>query len=84
MYWIGMRLADGRDDARAVGDADVDAAGADERDEVRIDLVLERDGQAGRLVQAFLLGEVERRELDARDVAEPDRQRGRARGSARC
>ena len=60
---------------------------ADERDEVGVDLVLEgrRRGPARR--SSRLLGEVERRELDARDVAEPRptlgsgrRRRRRARG----
>ena len=41
-------LADGRDHARPVGDADVDLALADLRHEVRVDLVLERDVEPGR------------------------------------
>ena len=65
-------LAHGRDDARPVGDADVDRALADERDELRVDLVLERDLEAGVAVVAGLVGEVELGELDARDVAEAD------------
>ena len=45
---------------------------ADERDEVGVDLVLERHVEPGVRVVARLLGEVERGELDARDEAEPD------------
>ena len=73
-------LADGGDDRGAVAVADVDRALAEERDEVRVDLVLERHVEAGVRVVAGLLGEVELRELDARDVAEADRERRPARG----
>ena len=72
MPWLARR-----DDARPVADPDVDGARADERDEVRVDLVLELDVEAAVRVVALLLGEVELRELDARDVAEPDDQLGR-------
>ena len=41
-------VAGGRDDARAVADPDVDRARADERDEVRVDLVLELDRRGRR------------------------------------
>ena len=74
-------LADRRDDARPVGEPEVDLALPDLRDQVRVDLVLERDLQALRRVVAGLVGPVERRELDARDVAEPDGQADRLRGA---
>ena len=48
-------VADRRDDARPVADPDVDRALADERDEVRVDLVLELDVEAGIGVVAVLL-----------------------------
>ena len=79
-------LADRRDEARTVGQADVHGTLADERHEIRIDLVLEGHVEARIAVVAGLIGQVERRELDARDVAEahgqglPDgggRRRGR-------
>ena len=54
---------------------------ADEGDEVGVDLVLERHLEAGVAVVAGLVGEVELGELDARDVAQPDRQRRPARRS---
>ena len=69
--------ADGRDDAGPVADPDVDGALADQRDELGVDLVLELDVEAGIRVVAVLLGEVELRELDARDVSEPDDELGR-------
>ena len=47
-----------------------------------VDLVLERDVEAGLLVVAGLVGEVERRELDARDEAEARRSAPSAPGSA--
>ena len=67
-------LADRRDEARAVGHADVHGTLAQQRDELRVVVVLERHIEASIVVVAGLLGEVELRELDARDVAEPDRQ----------
>ena len=70
-------VADRRDDARPVADPDVDRALPDQRDEVRVDLVLELDLEAGIRVVALLLGEVELGELDARDVAEADDELGR-------
>ena len=90
-------LAGGRDGARAVRQADIDRTLPDEGDQVRVDLVLERDRQAGVGVIAGLVGQIERGELDARDEAQADGQgdrrmarpaggrgyRGRARGRCR-
>ncbi len=73
MPWLtaGMTLVPSRD-------ADVDGALADERHEIRIDLVLEFDLEARVPVVPVLVREVERRELDARDEAEADDELGRA------
>ena len=80
--------ADGGDDAGPVADPDIDGSLADQRDEVLVDLALELDVQAGIGVVAVLLCEVELRELDARDVSEPDdelsRGDARLRRFARC
>ncbi len=65
-------VADRRDHARPVADPDIDGALANERDQVRIDLVLEFDVEPRRLVVPLLLGEVELGELDARDEPETD------------
>src|SRR6185295_18599057 len=53
---------------------EVEVAGTHLRHEVRVDLVLEGDEQAFGGVVAGLIGPIERGELDARDVAEPDGQ----------
>ena len=76
-------LAGRRNDARAVGHADVDRALADERDQVRVDLVLEGHLEPGVAVVALLLRAIELSELDARDVAQADGQR-RERRRRRC
>ncbi len=69
-------VAHGRDDAGPIGEADIDRPLPDEGHEIRVDLVLECDVEPGFLVVPGLIGTVELRELDARDEAEPDRQRG--------
>ena len=73
-------LADGRDDRGAVAVADVDGALAEERDEVGVDLVLEVTVSPASRVVPRLVGEVELRELDARDVARGRRSAGRRGG----
>jgi len=71
-------LAHGRDETRAIRDAHVHGALGEQRDELRIDLVLKRDIEASCLVVAGILGQVELCELDVRDVAQADGQsRGR-------
>ena len=77
-------LAHRGDHARPVGDPDVHGALADQRHQLRVDLVLERDLEAGVPIVARLVGEIELRELDVRYVPETDRQlHGLGRGGGR-
>jgi hypothetical protein len=62
-------------DAGPVGQSEVELSLTDERCDVVVGAVAERDVETGVVVVAGLVGEVELRELDARDVAEADGQR---------